>query len=53
MTEKYIDNCKALLATTTVNCDQAESTLKQYGQTIVSIGYVGFLALYLSSKKEP
>lgn len=44
--DTYIEHCKACLAASTVTYSHAETALKQYGQTIVSIGYVGFLALW-------
>ena len=44
--DKYLDDCKVGLATTVVTYEHAESTQKRYTQTISSIGYVGFMALW-------
>ena len=45
--EEYIDQCKAALATQTIHTANVENTLRQYGQTIVSLGFVGIAALWI------
>jgi|GEM_PF-3786244 hypothetical protein len=44
--DKYIQDCKIFLATDMIRSENVEESMKKYGQTIVSIGYVGFVTLW-------